>query len=62
MFRLPALYSAISCSIRSTSSWRVGFRRAADDGAVAQERGEPLGLGALAPGEPRGERVEVDLC
>ena len=31
MLRLPALYSAMSCSIRSTRSCRVGFRRAADD-------------------------------
>jgi hypothetical protein len=59
MLRLPALYSAMSCSIRSTSSCRVGFLRAAD-AAIAQERGEALCLGSLAPGETRGERVEVD--
>ena len=38
---------------------RVPARRA--DRPLAQQRGEPLGLGALAAGEPRRERVEVDL-
>ena len=37
------------------------MRRAARDRPLLQQRGEPVGLGPLAPGELGGERVEVDL-
>ena len=58
MLRLPALYSAMSSSIRSTSSWRVGLRCAADDRPLAQA-GRRAGRSRTACGRrtgPRGRR------
>ena len=62
MLRLPALYSAISRSIRSTSSCRVGFLRAAATLRSRRSDREALCLGALSSGESRRESVEVDLA